>query len=764
MRHHDTDPLSVTVLIVNDEAHQETAAGRAIRALAAALGEFQARVITAASEIDARALIAADASLHAAIVDWDLGATEDHVQAASVLTAIRARNAAMPVFLLAERTRLMEIPLAAIQQANDFIWLLEDSVEFIAGRIIAAISRYQDQMLPPMLRSLLQFSRIHEYSWHTPGHTGGTGFLKSPVGRMFYSFFGENLLRADLSISVGELGSLLDHSGPIGAGEANAARVFGADRTYFVTNGTSTSNRVVVMATVARDQIALCDRNCHKSIEHAMTMSAARPVYLLPSRNHLGIIGPVHPDRLDAAATRASIAANRLASGAGDTRPALAILTNSTYDGLCYNVDHVESLLGESVDRILFDEAWFAYARFHPLYAGRYGMRDRQTPTREPPGASIFATQSTHKLLNALSQASMIHVRHGRGAVAHERFNETFMMHASTSPQYAIIASNDVSTAMMDGASGTALIDEAILEAIAFRQMMARLGAEFAAKDTWFFSVWQPDTVLDEAGKTVAFQDTNSDHLAREPQCWHLAPDAAWHGFGNLEDGYCMLDPIKVSVVTPCLANGGGSATPAIPAPIVSAYLDQQGVIVEKTTDFTILVLFSLGVTKGKWGTLVNALLDFKRDHDANVPLARVLPKLVDDHPTRYGELGLHDLADAMAAAGRTLDVSACLEAAFSTLPIPDCTPSQAYDRVVRDAVEAVPLAEMSGRTLATGVVPYPPGIPLLMPGENAGTTDGVALRYLTALESFDRLFPGFGHDIHGIECRDGTYHALCIT
>jgi arginine decarboxylase len=204
----------------------------------------------------------------------------------------------------------------ALQQSDDFIWLLEHTVNFIAGRITAAIKRYQDQLLPPMLRALVSFSDLHEYSCHTPGHTGGTGFLKSPVGQAFYNFFGENLFRSDLSVSVAEFGSLLDHSGPIGAGEAYAARVFGVDRTYYVTNGTSTSNRAVVMAAITQGQIALCYRNCRKSIEHGMTLSGAIPVYLMPSRNHLGIIGPVHPDHLEAAAIQRNIAANPLARNA----------------------------------------------------------------------------------------------------------------------------------------------------------------------------------------------------------------------------------------------------------------------------------------------------------------------------------------------------------------------------------------------------------------------------------------------------------------
>jgi arginine/lysine/ornithine decarboxylase len=754
MMQRNIETLTVAVLIVSDKNHDETAVGRALRSLASILRGTGINILFATTQADAYSTLSADASLHAAIVDWDLGPEVDHAAAAQTLTTIRARNAAMPVFLLAERTSLPKIPILAMQQADDFIWLPEDSTDFIAGRITAAISRYQGQMLPPMLRALVAFSSVHEYSWHTPGHTGGTAFLKSPVGRVFHNFFGENLLRADLSISVGELGSLLDHSGPIGAGEAYAARVFGADRTYYVTNGTSTSNRIVVMASVTAGQIVLCDRNCHKSIEHAMTLTSAIPVYLTPSRNHLGMIGPVHKDRLQPAALQSTIAANKLAQNAASATPALAILTNSTYDGLCYNIQQVEPTLSASVDRILFDEAWFAYARFHPLYAGRFGMHGQ--PGRRD-GPSVFATQSTHKLLSALSQASMIHVRDGQRSITHARFNEAFMMHASTSPQYAIIASNDASAAMMDGPGGTALLQDAILEAIGFRQMLARMQAEFSAQGDWFFGVWQPETITNSSGGTIPFHNAAPEQLLADPAGWHLEPGASWHGFGDLGQAYCLLDPIKVSVVTPC-TNAFG-----IPASIVSAYLDQQGVIPEKTTDFTILFLFSIGVTKGKWGTLVNTLLDFKRDYDVNASLAHVLPKLTAQFPERYGKLGLQDLARDMYAQMQSLKLTALLEEAFSTLPEPVCTPAQAYQQLVLDQVEPLGLDELAGRTLATGIVPYPPGIPLLMPGETAGKKDSSAVLYLQALECFDRNFPGFTHDIHGIESVAGNYRALCL-
>lgn len=753
--------LGMFALIIDDELNDQTAVGRALRALAEDLRSRDVQVVEALTPEDAKAIVASDTAIQCVLLDWDFRNDKGHAKSAEIMAQIRTRNANVPIFLVTSRSAASSISTEVMQEANDFIWLLEDTTDFIGGRIVAAMHRYRQHVLPPMFRALVQFARVYEYSWHTPGHTGGTGFLKSPAGRAFFEFFGESLFRSDLSISVGELGSLLDHSGPIGEGERYAARIFGAHRSYTVTNGSSTSNRVIIMASVTRDQVALCDRNCHKSVEHAMTLSGAIPTYLIPTRNKLGIIGPIPPERLTAKALKQAIGSNPLVGSEIDPTPVHAVITNSTYDGLCYNIARVEQVLGKSVDRLHFDEAWYGYARFNPIYRGRFGMHgDPKGHTSDRP--TVFATQSTHKLLAALSQASFIHVRDGRRPIEHGRFNEAFMMHASTSPQYAIIASNDVSAAMMDE-SGQALTTESIREAIAFRQMLARLRADFAKKGDWFFAGWQPEQIQDpQSKKKVAFHQAAEDLLATDPACWVLHPGADWHGFEGLEDDYCMLDPIKVSVLTPGATASGGIGKDGIPASIVTAYLAQEGIVVEKTTDFTILFLFSIGITKGKWGTLMNALLDFKRDYDANAPLEQVLPSLIAAYPA-YRNLGLRDLAASMFASMKKLRTTEYLARGFAVLPKPDLSPVEAYEELVKNNVEKVALAEMAGRTVATGVVPYPPGIPLLMPGENAGPADGPLLGYLKSLEAFDRDFPGFAHDTHGVEVEDGAYRIYCI-
>jgi arginine/lysine/ornithine decarboxylase len=753
--------LGMLALLVSSAPDKRTVFGRALNQLISDVEERSISILISESLADATSILHSDPAVQCVLLSWEMDNSEGHLECIKLLTDLRERNTRVPVFLISDRSTASSIPLVVMQHADDFIWLPEDTSRFLSGRILAAIERYRQAVLPPMFGALLKFARSYEYSWHTPGHAGGTAFLKSTAGRAFYEFFGENLLRSDLSISVGELGSLLDHSGPIGQGERYAAKVFGAHRSYYVTNGSSTSNRVILMASVTRDQIALCDRNCHKSAEHSMTLSGAIPTYLVPTRNRFGIIGPILPQTLSAEAIKAAIASNPLVHDGIDPTPVHAIVTNSTYDGLTYNVTRVEELLGESVDRLHFDEAWYGYARFNPLYRDRFAMHgdpadhDESRPT-------VFATQSTHKLLAALSQASMIHVRNGRNPIPHGRFNESFMMHASTSPNYAIMASCDVSSAMMEAPSGQILTNESIEEAIAFRQVISRMKSEMLSHEDWFFSCWQPPSVKVE-GVDVPFHTADPAILKSDPNCWVLHPDEVWHGFGNIEDGYCMLDPIKVSVLSPGMGDDGELLDFGIPACVLTAYLGHQGIVVEKTTDFTILFLFSIGITKGKWGTLVNALLDFKRDYDSNLELELALPELLTANAQRYAGMGLRDLAEEIFAAMKKHRTTSTMAKAFGMLPEAQLSPVQAYEKLVRNQVEQVALEQAAGRIVATGIVPYPPGIPLLMPGENAGPLDGPLLGYLRALESFDKSFPGFTHDTHGIESEAGEYRLLVL-
>jgi arginine decarboxylase len=578
------------------------------------------------------------------------------------------------------------------------------------------------------------------------------------VGKAFYDFYGENLFRTDLSVSLGPLralGSLLDHSGKVGESESNAARIFGSDATFYVLNGTSTANQIVGHSCITAGDVVLVDRNCHKSMNYSLTVTDAVPVYLMPLRNGYGIIGPIPAKQLTAEAVAQAIAASPLTTKASHGDPVYAAVTNSTYDGLCYDARRTISLLGATVPRVHFDEAWFGYARFNPLYRDRFAMH----PMPNAGGPTLYATQSTHKLLAAFSQGSMIHIRSSeRAPVDRHRFNEAYMMHASTSPFYPMIACLDVAAAMMDAPGGRALTGDAIREAVHFRKRFIAVGEELAAeREGWFFGLWQPERVRDpQSGKSLLFAEAPDELLATQSSCWELAPDDDWHGFSGLTDGFCMLDPIKVTITTPGIDARGSWADQGIPAQIVTLFLDNLRLEVEKTGDYSFLVLFSIGFTKGKWGTLLDGLLAFKRAYDQDLPLSQVLPGLATEYPDRYGKMSLRALCDEMHAEMRNRRLPELLDKAFGELPGAECTPGEAYRRLVRGHTERVPVSKMAGRTVAVMVVPYPPGIPVLMPGERAGAGDGAVLEYLLALEDLDRRFPSFDHDIHGVE-RDST-------
>ncbi|GAA2990790.1 Orn/Lys/Arg family decarboxylase [Streptomyces fulvorobeus] len=723
------------------------------------------------------AVLRTEAGLTAAVVGWDLqseagGSAEGG--GAAVLRQISQRFMDLPAFVVMTEESdhgLDRLPLWVAEIAVGYIWPLEDTPSFIAGRVAGAARAYGDSVLPPFFKALRRFDDAHEYSWHTPAHAGGVAFLKSPVGRAFFDYYGERLFRTDLSISVGELGSLFEHSGPIGEAERNAARIFGADRTYFVLHGDSTADRMVGHYCVTTDEIALVDRNCHKSVLHGLVISGARPVYLVPTRNGYGLAGPLPASEIGEQAVAARIAAHPLASGAVSAQAQYAVITNSTYDGLCYDTLQTTRALSPSTPRLHFDEAWFAYARFHPLYAGRYGMAvGPDTFEEQDDRPTVFATQSTHKLLAALSQTAMVHVKSSpRAPVEHERFNEAFMMHGTTSALYPAIASLDVAGAMMDGPQGEWLVNEAVTEAIRFRQAVVRTGrriAEAGDRLPWFFSVWQPDAVTDPvSGTRTAFADASPTLLASDPNCWLLEPGAEWHGFPGLSEGQCMLDPIKVTLTCPGVTATGETAPWGIPARVLTSYLARRGIVVEKTDTYSTLVLFSMGITKGKWGTLMDALMDFKSLHDADTPLRQVLPQLVEQYPQRYAHVTLRGLCQDMHEHLTRAELITALDTAFQQLPEPVHPPQHCYQRLIRGGTERLPLAQAAGRIAAAMVTVTPPGIPVLMPGEALGAPDGPILSYLSALEAFDRAFPGFHSEAHGvtIDPDTGDYLIECV-
>ncbi|MFA5372195.1 MAG: arginine/lysine/ornithine decarboxylase [Sideroxydans sp.] len=741
------------IIIIDEDYRSENASGHGIRDLAEALEKEGIEVVGMTSYGDLTSFAQQQSRASAFVLSIDdeefgAGSAEETEVALRTLRAfvqeIRFKNADIPIYLYGETRTSRHIPNDILRELHGFIHMHEDTPEFVARHIIREAKSYMDSLAPPFFRALVDYAQDGSYSWHCPGHSGGVAFLKSPVGRMFHQFFGENMLRADVCNAVDELGQLLDHTGPVAASERNAARIFNADHLFFVTNGTSTSNKIVWHSMVAPDDIVVVDRNCHKSILHAIIMTGAVPVFLTPTRNNFGIIGPIPKSEFEPATIQQKIDANPFIKDK-TKKPRILTITQSTYDGVMYNVEMLKEMLDGKIDALHFDEAWLPHAAFHDFYKSMHAIGKGRPLAKE---SMIFSTQSTHKLLAGLSQASQILVRDSETRkLDRDCFNEAYLMHTSTSPQYAIIASCDVAAAMMEPPGGTALVEESIAEALDFRRAMRKVEVEFGAD--WWFKVWGPDYLSEEG--------------MADREDWVLRADDRWHGFGKLAEGFNMLDPIKATVVTPGLDVDGDFADSGIPASIVTKYLAEHGVVVEKCGLYSFFIMFTIGITKGRWNSMVTELQQFKDDYDKNQPLWRVLPEFIAKNP-RYEKIGLRDLCDQIHGIYKANNVAKLTTEMYLSSMIPAMKPSDAFARMAHGEIERVGIDDLEGRVTAVLLTPYPPGIPLLIPGERFNKT---IVDYLKFARDFNRKFPGFETDIHGLVADkangDSVYYVDCV-
>ena len=743
------------IVIIDEDFRSENTSGLGIRALAEAIEKEGMEVLGATSYGDLSQFAQQQSRASAFILSIDdeeftPGPELDPavVNLRKFIEEIRFKNADIPIYIYGETRTSQHIPNDILRELHGFIHMFEDTPEFVARHIIREAKSYLDGLAPPFFKALMDYAQDGSYSWHCPGHSGGVAFLKSPVGQMFHQFFGENMLRADVCNAVEELGQLLDHTGPVADSERNAARIFNADHCFFVTNGTSTSNKMVWHHTVAPGDIVVVDRNCHKSILHSIIMTGAVPVFLTPTRNHYGIIGPIPQSEFTKEAIQKKIAANPLLKGvdAKKAKPRILTLTQSTYDGVLYNTETIKGLLDGWVDTLHFDEAWLPHAAFHPFY-GEYHAMGKNRP--RPKDAMVYATQSTHKLLAGISQASHVLVQDSQNnKLDRHLFNEAYLMHTSTSPQYAIIASCDVAAAMMEPPGGTALVEESIKESLEFRRAMRKVDEEYG--QDWWFKVWGPDSMVEEG--------------IGERKDWVLKANAKWHGFGKLAAGFNMLDPIKSTIITPGLDVSGKFATQGIPASIVTKYLAEHGVVVEKTGLYSFFIMFTIGITKGRWNTMVTALQQFKDDYDRNQPMWRVLPEFCKAHP-RYERMGLRDLCQAIHEMYAKNDIARLTTEMYLSDQVPAMKPSDAYAQIAHRNTERVSIDELEGRITTSLLTPYPPGIPLLIPGERFNKK---IVSYLKFARVFNEAFPGFDTDVHGLvehedERGNRTYYVDCV-
>ncbi|MRT56397.1 lysine decarboxylase LdcC [Enterobacteriaceae bacterium RIT693] len=655
------------------------------------------------------------------VFDWDEYSLD-------LCSEINLLNENLPLYAFINTHSSLNVSVNEMRMALWFFEYALSAADDIALRIRQYTDEYLDTITPPLTKALFTYVKEGKYTFCTPGHMAGTAYQKSPVGCLFYDFFGGNTLKADVSISVTELGSLLDHTGPHLEAEEYIARTFGAEQSYMVTNGTSTSNKIVGMYAAPSGSTILVDRNCHKSLTHLLMMTNLVPIWLKPTRNALGILGGI-PQR---EFTR-EIIEQKVAATPDARWPVHAVITNSTYDGLLYNTDFIKKTL--DVPSIHFDSAWVPYTNFHPIYQGKSGMSGDRVP-----GKVIYETQSTHKLLAAFSQASLIHIK---GDYDEETFNEAYMMHTTTSPSYPLVASIETAAAMLRGNPGKRLINRSVERALHFRREVQRLREE---SEDWFFDIWQPDRV-DEA------------------ECWPIAPgEEDWHGFRDADADHMFLDPIKVTILTPGMSELGEMAEEGIPAALVAKFLDERGVVVEKTGPYNLLFLFSIGIDKTKALSLLRGLTEFKRAYDLNLRVKNMLPDLYAEDPDFYRNMRIQTLAQGIHKLIKQHNLPDLMLRAFDVLPEMRMTPHEAYQQQVKGNVETVEIEELLGRVSANMILPYPPGVPVVMPGEVIARESRAVLDFLLMLCSVGEHYPGFETDIHGAKLgEDGIYRVRVL-
>ena len=733
--------------------------------------ELGFEVVRARRIEDAEIAVQTDAAIGCVLVDWDKGRLGG--DATALINLMRRRGLEMPIVILVRGERFEDIPVDVLDYIDGYVFLAEETPTFIARNLVSRLKQFAETLKTPFFGALVDYAEEGNQLWTCPGHNGGIFYNRSPIGRIFVEHLGEAVFRDDIDNSVLELGDLLTHEGPALQAQKEAAAIFGAEKTYFVLNGTSASNKIVLSALVAEDDLVLFDRNNHKAAHHgSLLLGGGVPIFLETDRNAQGLIGPIYTEAFDEEAIREKIRKNPLVKDPNAwkrQRPfRVAVVEQCTYDGTIYDAEFILERIGHLCDYILFDEAWAGFLKFHPLFVGCYAMGLKNLGEDAP---GIIATQSTHKQMAGFSQASQIHVRdrHIKGQerrIEHRRFNETFMLHASTSPFYPLFASLDVGAQMMRGRSGEVLWDDTVHLGIEVRKKVRAIKREFEEKEKdlkrqWFFDPFVPDQVAvrsdnGDAGETmVAWEDVPTDALASNPRYWELDPGAKWHGFKNINrHGYAMTDPNKLTLLTPGFDRDTGAyADYGIPAPVVAQYLRENRVVPEKNDLNSLLFLLTPGVESSKAGTLLSTLVAFKRRHDDNALLDDAIPEFVQRRPLRYRGLRMRQLCAEMHAFFRESNVSALQRAQFSPEHRPNMVmrPNDAVRKLTRNQVDFLPLDQVEGRIATTLWVVYPPGIATIIPGERLCERAKPMLDYLKMFERSANLFPGFEAEIQGL-------------
>ena len=658
--------------------------------------------------------------------------------AGEYLERIQATNFGIPVFVVQTEEEQVD------PKFYDAIYHIQDlngyDIKLYSRQIETAAKLYEEKMLPPFFKMLSEYVEMGNIAFDCPGHQGGQYYRKHPAGRFLYDFYGENIFRSDICNADVKLGDLLIHEGAACDAQKYAAQVFNADKTYFVLNGTSSSNKVALNAVLAPGDLVLFDRNNHKSNHHgALIQAGATPIYLETARNPFGFIGGIDSHCFEEDYLKSlikEVAPEKL----NQKRPfRLAVIQLGTYDGTIYNARQVVDKIGHLCDYILFDSAWVGYEQFIPM------MKDCSPLLLElnenDPG--ILVTQSVHKQQAGFSQTSQIHKKdkHIKGQdryVNHKRFNNAFMLHASTSPFYPLFAALDVNAKIQGSEAGRRLWHECVKVGIEARKLVLN--------HCELIRPFIPTTI-----KGKKWQDYDTEEIATNLEFFKFHPTDTWHKFEGYADEQYFVDPCKFLLTTPGISLETGEYEKfGVPATILANYLRENGIIPEKCDLNSILFLLTPAETLTKMQTLVAQIALFEKHIKQDSLLKDVLPTVYKNNEDRYKGYTIRQLCQEMHDLYVSRNVKQLQKDLFrkATLPEYALNPHDANIEFVRNKVELVPLTDIVGRVAAEGALPYPPGVLCVVPGERWSPT---AQKYFLALEEGINTLPGFAPEIQGV-------------
>ncbi|AXP37456.1 ornithine decarboxylase SpeF [Haemophilus influenzae] len=654
------------------------------------------------------------------------------------LERIQTTNFGIPVFVVQTEEEQVD------PKFYDAIYHIQDlngyDIKLYSRQIETAARLYEEKMLPPFFKMLSEYVEMGNIAFDCPGHQGGQYYRKHPAGRFLYDFYGENIFRSDICNADVKLGDLLIHEGAACDAQKYAAQVFNADKTYFVLNGTSSSNKVALNAVLAPGDLVLFDRNNHKSNHHgALIQAGATPIYLETARNPFGFIGGIDSHCFEEDYLKSlikEVAPEKL----NQKRPfRLAVIQLGTYDGTIYNARQVVDKIGHLCDYILFDSAWVGYEQFIPM------MKDCSPLLLElnenDPG--ILVTQSVHKQQAGFSQTSQIHKKdkHIKGQdryVNHKRFNNAFMLHASTSPFYPLFAALDVNAKIQGSEAGRRLWHECVKVGIEARKLVLN--------HCELIRPFIPTTI-----KGKKWQDYDTEEIATNLEFFKFHPTDTWHKFEGYADEQYFVDPCKFLLTTPGISLETGEYEKfGVPATILANYLRENGIIPEKCDLNSILFLLTPAETLTKMQTLVAQIALFEKHIKQDSLLKDVLPTVYKNNEDRYKDYTIRQLCQEMHDLYVSRNVKQLQKDLFrkATLPEYALNPHDANIEFVRNKVELVPLTDIVGRVAAEGALPYPPGVLCVVPGERWSPT---AQKYFLALEEGINTLPGFAPEIQGV-------------